>query len=166
MTYLHAVSCVKACFLWLLSRFASDEKCMRATFLSLSRTGHSSALEEKNASSHSKHWIVWATERKIESVDGWCTKLSESGHGVDQVQTVERVFVDHRIEPQVQFLQILQLVQGKDVLQRRKPVIVQIQSLQHLQMLNPLQTDAQQHSITYVYIKLYLYTHIWGYMLW
>ncbi len=74
-----------------------------------------------------------------ETEDRWCTELAERGHSVDQVQPVVRVFVDHRIEPQVQLLQILQLVQREDVLQRRQSVIVQIQSLQHLQVLDPLQ---------------------------
>ncbi len=98
--------------------------------------------------------IITATEREDRS----CTKLAEFGHCVDQVQTVVRVFLDHRIEPQVQFLQILQLVQRKDVLQRRQSVIVQIQCLQHLQTLNALQTSAQQ---TYNYIyRWFVYSHM------
>ncbi len=98
--------------------------------------------------------IITATERE----DRWCTKLVEFGHCVDQVQTVVRVFLDHRIEPQVQFLQILQLVQRKDVLQRRQSVIVQIQCLQHLQTLNALQTSAQQ-TYNYIYRLICLLTY-------
>lgn len=93
-----------------------------------------------------------------ETEDRGCTKLAECGHSVDQVQTVVRVFLDHRIEPQVQFLQILQLVQREDVLQRRQSVIVQIQSLQRLQVLDPLQASAPQTHNTRD-LQMYNYTY-------